>query len=100
RTVYIPVTKRADASTLAVASEVKAELPELRKLVPEDVHISYEFDQSPYVTNAIMGVLFESLLGTLLTGVTVFLFLWDWRSAVIIVLNIPIALLSAVLALW
>jgi multidrug efflux pump subunit AcrB len=100
RTIYIPVTKRADASTLAVANLVKAELPHLRQMVPEDISITYEFDQSYYVTNAIKGVLFESLLGAFLTGFTILLFLRDWRSALIIVLNIPIALMAANLALW
>ena len=50
RTVYIPVTKRADASTLAVIDAVKAAIPDFRKAVPEDVDIRLEFDQSPFVT--------------------------------------------------
>src|SRR5271165_6060497 len=49
RTVYIPVTKRADASTLAVISAVKAAIPEFKKVVPDDVDVRLEFDQSPYV---------------------------------------------------
>ena len=48
RTVYIPVTKRADASTLAVINAVKAALPKFKNAVPEDVDVSLEFDQSPY----------------------------------------------------
>ena len=100
RTVYIPVTKRSDASTLAVVNLVKENLPKLRDLVPEDVKITYEFDQSPYVTNAIFGVLSESIVGAFLTGLMILLFLGDWRSALIIVINIPVALLAAVLALW
>src|SRR5215472_5371338 len=39
RTVYIPVTKRADASTLSVINKVKAALPEFKKIVPEDVDV-------------------------------------------------------------
>src|SRR6201982_1206837 len=46
RTVYIPVTKRADASTVAVVEAVKAALPEFRKAVPADVEVALEFDQS------------------------------------------------------
>ena len=100
RTVYIPVTKRADASTLAVVNLVKEELPKLRAVVPDDVKVTYEFDQSPYVTNAITGLVTESLIGALLTGLMILLFLKDWRSALIIVLNIPISLMAATLALW
>ena len=100
RTVYIPVTKRSDASTLAVVNLVKEELPKLRAVVPDDVKVTYEFDQSPYVTNAIVGLLSESLIGAFLTGLVILLFLRDWRSALIIVLNIPISLLAATFALW
>ncbi len=100
RTVYIPVTKRADASTLAVIKAVKAALPNFRKVVPEDVDVRLEFDQSPYVTNSIRGLVTEGMLGAVLTGLMVLIFLRDWRSALIVVMNIPFALLSAVVLLW
>jgi multidrug efflux pump subunit AcrB len=100
RTVYIPVTKRSDASTLSVVEAVKENLPRFQAVLPEDVTVSYEFDQSPYVTRAIAGLTLEGALGALLTGVMVLLFLADWRSALIVVANIPLALLGAVIALW
>jgi multidrug efflux pump subunit AcrB len=100
RTVYIPVTKRADASTLAVIDSVKAALPGFRKIVPEDIDIRLEFDQSPYVANSLRGLIFEGLLGAALTGLMVLIFLRDWRSALIVVVNIPFALIAAVVLLW
>jgi multidrug efflux pump subunit AcrB len=100
RTVYIPVTKRADASTLAVINAVKAAIPSFKKAVPDGVDVRLEFDQSPFVTNSIRSLVFEGLLGAALTGLMVLLFLRDWRSALIVVLNIPFALLAAVVALW
>ena len=100
RAVYISVTKRADASTLAVIQEVRNNLSRFQSLVPPDIHISLEFDQSSYVRNALNSVIREGLLGALLTGLVVLLFLRDWRSAVIVVTSIPIALLTAVVALW
>jgi multidrug efflux pump subunit AcrB len=100
RTVYIPVTKRSDASTLAVLARVKAALPSFREVVPEDVEVRLEFDQSGYVSNAIRGLAFEAALGAALTGLMVLLFLRDWRSAFIVITTIPLALLSAVAFLW
>jgi multidrug efflux pump subunit AcrB len=100
RTVYIPVTKRADASTLSVINAVKAAIPDFKKAVPDDVDVRLEFDQSPYVRNSIRGLIFEGLLGAALTGLMVLIFLRDWRSALIVILNIPFALLSAVILLW
>jgi multidrug efflux pump subunit AcrB len=100
RTVYIPVTKRADASTVEVINRVKAAIPDFKKAVPDDVDVRLEFDQSPYVRNAIRGLETEGMLGAVLTGLMVLIFLRDWRSALIVVLNIPFALLSAVILLW
>src|SRR5690348_3897845 len=100
RAVYIPVTKRADASTLTVINEVKRSLARFQSVVPEDIRISLEFDQSSYVRNALNSVVREGALGALLTGFVVLLFLRDWRSALVVVTTIPFALLTAVVALW
>jgi multidrug efflux pump subunit AcrB len=100
RTVYIPVTKRSDASTLAVIQRVKAALPAMRNAAPEDVDIRLEFDQSRYVVSAIRNLVTEGLLGAVLTGLMVLLFLRDWRSALIVITTIPAALLAAVVWLW
>jgi multidrug efflux pump subunit AcrB len=100
RTVYIPVTKRPDASTITVVNEVRASLPRFQSLIPEDIKISYEFDQSQYARDALLSVLREGLLGAILTGLTLLFFLRDWRSSLIVVITIPFALLMAVVALW
>ncbi len=100
RTVYIPVTKRADASTLSVVELVKKSIPKFQSVLPDDVKVSYEFDQSPYVTRAIRDLMKEGALGAILTGLMVLLFLRDWRSALIVVINIPVSLLAGLFALW
>jgi len=100
RAVYIPVTKRPDASTVSVVKEVKNSLPYFQSLVPDDIKVTYELDQSSYVTGALTAVAREGLLGAVLTGLIVLLFLGDWRSSLIVVTTIPFALLTAIVALW
>jgi multidrug efflux pump subunit AcrB len=100
RTVYIPVTKRADASTLAVVNLVKKNIPKFQAVLPPDVKVSYELDQAPYVERALAGLTLEGSLGAILTGLMILLFLRDWRSALIVVVNIPLSLMAAMLALW
>ncbi len=100
RSVYMLLTKRADASTLEVVNNLKEALPRMREAAPEDIGIEFTFDQSPIVKEAMWGVAIEGLIGAVLTGVMVLVFLRDWRSVVVVVLNIPIALAAAVFALW
>ena len=100
KTVYLPVTKRADASTLAVVNEVKASMNAFQTALPADVHVAFEFDQSGYVKNSLNSLVHEGLLGALLTGLMVYFFLREWKSAVIVVAAIPFSLLAAVVGLW
>ncbi len=100
RAVYILVTKRADASTLAVVNEVRANLQRMREAVPADIDVDFVFDQSPSVTGAMWGIATEGLICAALTGLMVLLFLHDWRSVLVVVLNIPLSLVGSVVALW
>lgn len=100
RAVYIPVTKRAQASTLEVVKNVRANLPKMQAELPDDIHVSFELDQSPFVTRAMQNVALEGLMAALLVGLMVLLFLRDWRSVIVVVLNIPLALIAALVALW
>jgi multidrug efflux pump subunit AcrB len=100
RSVYLPVIKRADASTLDVVNEVRRALPQMQSLVPEDIAVKFEFDQSQYVTSAIRSLTTEGILGAILTGLAVLLFLRDIRGALIVVATIPLALLASIVGLW
>jgi multidrug efflux pump subunit AcrB len=96
RSVYIPVVKTADASTLDVVNTLRAKLPEMKSLLPADVDISYEFDQSVFVINAAKSLMTEGILGAILTGLMVLLFLRDWPSSLVVIITIPVSVLGAV----
>src|ERR1700754_3645532 len=96
RSVYIPVVKTADASTWEVVQTLRSKLPEMKSLLPEDVNISYEFDQSVFVINAAKSLMTEGILGAILTGLMVLLFLRDWRSSLVVIITIPVSVLGAV----
>jgi multidrug efflux pump subunit AcrB len=100
RAVYILATKRADASTLDVVAGIRDNLPKMQAVLPDDIKVSFELDQSPYVVNSMRTVAVEALLGAILTGLMVLVFLRDWRSVIVVVLNIPLALVAALMALW
>ena len=99
RSVYMPVVKTPDASTWDVVKALKAKIPEMQSIMPDDVHISYVFDQSVFVINAVNSLISEGVLGAILTGLMVLLFLRDWRSCLVVVITIPLAVMAGVLCL-
>ncbi len=58
---------------MSVVNAVKAALPDMQAVLPPDIHVSYEFDQLPYVTRAIWGVVSEGALGAVLVGLMILL---------------------------
>jgi multidrug efflux pump subunit AcrB len=99
RSVYFPVVKTASASTWDVVQNLRKEIPEMQSLLPPDVRISYEFDQSKFVINSAKSLMTEGILGAILTGLMVLLFLRDWRSSLVVVITIPIAILITIFCL-
>ena len=100
RSIYLPITKSADASTWEVVQNLKKAIPRFQSQLPEDVQLTYEFDQSVYVINAVKSLVSEGAIGALLTGLMVLLFLGDRRGALIVVLTIPTSIISGVLFLY
>jgi multidrug efflux pump subunit AcrB len=96
RSVYLPITKSADASTWEVVQNLKKAIPRFQALLPEDVKLSYVFDQSVYVINAVKSLAEEGAIGAVLTGLMVLLFLGDRRGALIVILTIPTCIISGI----
>jgi multidrug efflux pump subunit AcrB len=100
RTVYIPITKRAEFSTLSLLNDVRAALPRMKSVVPEDVDIRLEFEQSTFVLQSIRTLVSEAGLGALFTALVIVLFLRHLRSAIVVIVTIPISIGSALVLLW
>ena len=99
RSVYLPITKSAAASTWEVVQNLKKAIPRFQALLPEDVNLTFEFDQSEYVINSVKSLLSEGAIGAILTGLMVLLFLGDARGALIVIITIPTCVISGVLFL-
>ena len=99
RSVYLSIAKNADASTWEVVQNLKKAIPKMQAQLPEDVKLSYEFDQSVYVINSVKSLITEGIIGAILTGLMVLLFLGDPRGALIVILTIPTSIISSVLFL-
>jgi len=67
-------------STWSVVQDLKKAIPSMQSLLPEDVGLTFQFDQSVYVINAVDSLIHEGVIGAILTGLMVLLFLRDPRS--------------------
>jgi multidrug efflux pump subunit AcrB len=97
--VLLSIVKTGTTSTLAIISQIKQLLPSIRATLPSSLNISAVGDQSSFVTNAVSGVVREGLIAAALTALMILLFIGSWRSTVIIITSIPLAILASVAAL-
>ena len=102
KTVYIPVYRQVGASTLAVVSNLKKALPSMEARVQgvEGVHLSLVMDQSIYVKESIMALVWEASLGAILCSLVILLFLGEWRMTLIAIMTLPLSVLMAIICLY
>jgi multidrug efflux pump subunit AcrB len=100
RSVLLSIIKNGNASTLSVVNAVKAELNTMRAAAPKGMNITPLFDQSVFVISSIEGVLREGAIAAVLTALMILLFLGSWRSTLVVMISIPLAILSSIVALY
>ena len=98
RAVLLTVIKNGNASTLDVVKGVKAALDVARAAAPAGLNISELFDQSTFVTNSVASVVREGLIAGALTALMILLFLGSWRSTLIVMISIPLAILASLVS--
>src|SRR4051812_22159852 len=99
RGVLLSVLKNGSASTLDIVSNLRALLPKVAQVLPQEIKVTPLFDQSVFVKAAVQGVVIEALIAAALTAAMVLLFLGNWRSTLIIGLTIPLSILASILTL-
>ena len=101
RAVLMTILKAGSASTLSVIEGIKSLLPGVEESLPSSLNLHAVGDQSIFVKAAVVGVIREAALAAALVGVMILLFLGSWRSTVIILIEIPLAILfSLTLLSW
>lgn len=97
--VLTTIQKNGSASTLDIIAQVKKLLPKIEAGAPPGLVVGFVGDQSEFVKASVEGVIREGVIAAALTGLMILLFLGSWRSTLIITVSIPLAILSAIMAL-
>ncbi len=93
------VVMRYGENADAVIKRVKAKMDEVQKGLPEGVKFHIDYDRSGLIEAAISSVkdtLFEVFISV---SIIVLIFLLNWRSAIIILIQIPISVASGFILL-
>jgi multidrug efflux pump len=83
-----------DANALETADLVKAKIAELKKDFPEGVDYMIRYDTTPFIRESIQEVFKTLLDSVILVALVVLLFLQNWRSALIPLIAVPVAIIG------
>lgn len=99
RGVIMNILKSGEASTLTVVKAIKNVLPDIQKIVPPSATVEILTDQSKFVEECVDDVAFEVVNAAALTALFMLAILGSWRSTLIVITSIPLAILSAIILL-
>ena len=97
RAVTLEVKKQSGTNTLAVIQGVKDKLEQIKPTLPKDINISLMLDQSGTIRASVNTVLEHLILGGILAGIMVLVFMGSLRSTFIAFLAMPISIIGSFL---
>jgi multidrug efflux pump subunit AcrB len=97
--VLVSINRQPISNTVEVANEVKSEIETLRATLPAGVDLQIFYDQSNIIRQSIGSVRDAIIIGLILSGMIIWLFLRDWGTAVMTGLVIPVAIFVTFIAL-
>lgn len=93
--VGIVVVTQPGSNSIAIADEFYKRVESIKKDVPADISTVMGFDVTAYIRDSIKEVQQTIIIAFLLVVGIIFIFFRDWRTTIIPVLTIPIALIGS-----
>ncbi len=87
------------ANALETAQRVKDKMKELKKRFPEGLDYGIAYDTTPYIAESINEVFKTLRDAVLLVALVVLVFLQNWRSAIIPLIAVPVAIIGTFAAM-
>jgi hydrophobic/amphiphilic exporter-1 (mainly G- bacteria), HAE1 family len=98
--VGLSITRTRDASTVAVAGEVRRLVEDIGKTLPAGTKLEVTRDGGKEAQNSLNNVVDALIFGAGLTIFVVYVFLNSWRSTLITALSLPTSVIAAFIAVW
>lgn len=93
--ISLDILKVSGANTVDVADRVNETVAKLQQSLPKGTSIQIVRDNSVTIRHSVEDVIFELVLGAILTVVIVMLFLNDWKATAITSLALPVSVISS-----
>ncbi|MCX7261356.1 MAG: efflux RND transporter permease subunit [Burkholderiales bacterium] len=98
--VGLAITRSRDASTVGVATQIRALVADINKSLPEGTQIDITQDGGVEAQNSLNNVVHALVFGAGLTIFVVYVFLNSWRSTLITALSLPTSVIASFIAVW
>ena len=100
RATFRYILKHSSTSTLTAVNEVKGAIPRIQALAPKGTRLFLAFDQSEFVKESLIDVFQEIFIAATLVGLMTMIFLGSWRSTLIVITSIPLAIMTSLAGLF
>jgi multidrug efflux pump subunit AcrB len=97
--VLVSINRQPNSNTVQVADEVHREIEILRSTLPGGINLNVFYDQSDIVRSSIASVRDAIIIGLVLAGIIIWMFLRDWGTALMTGMVIPVALFVTFIAM-
>src|SRR5690554_2159868 len=94
------IVPQPNSNHIEIADEFYRRLEQIKKDLPEDIEVGIGFDTTEYIRDSIEEVKQTIYLAFFMVILVIFLFLRDWRSTIIPVIVIPIALIGSFFVMY
>ncbi|MDD2564669.1 MAG: efflux RND transporter permease subunit, partial [Salinivirgaceae bacterium] len=98
--IGIAVTPQPGENNIAIADEVYKRIEQIKKELPDDIRIVYAMDTTTTIRKAITEVQETMLLAFILVVLVIFVFLRSWRTTLIPMITMPIALIGSFFVMY
>ena len=98
--VGVVLRPQSGANEIAIADEFYRRLEIIKRDLPPDVKTAIGFDMSRFIRASIQEVIQTLFVALLLVCITIYLFLREWRTTLIPLVTIPIALTGTFFVLY
>ncbi len=92
--VALSIFQRPGSNAIKTADRVRAKMSELKERFPRGLDYAIVYDTTPFIRESVWEVVYTLRDAVILVAVVVLLFLQSWRSAIIPLVAVPVAIIG------